>query len=106
MQVRLYEIYLVMISMVLDLFNSHLIIELATLEDCLQASRNPDEAPPSLSQRNTRGINISSSYSSLLSRSTRDAKALEALESIDNIQLRDIEVLLHFKCGFAYNSSL
>lgn len=86
MQIRLYEIYLVMILMVSNSFNLHLIIELASLEDRLQTSRNPDEAPSSLPQRNTRGINISNSYSSLLSRSTRDAKALEALESADDVQ--------------------
>jgi len=77
-------------------FNLGLIIELACLEDHLQASRNPDEAPPPLPQRNTRGINISNSYSSLLSRSTRHAKALEALESVDDVQPRDIEVFATF----------
>ena len=73
-------------------------IELASLEDCLQLSRRSDEVSSSqIPQRNTRGINISGSYASLLSRSTRDAKALEvSLESID-IQSRDVEVFLHSK---------
>jgi hypothetical protein len=84
----------------------YLIVELASLEDQLQASRSPDKPLSSLPQRNTRGINISGSYFSLLSRSTRDAKALEALELVDDVQLQDIEVLLHFKGGFADNSSL
>lgn len=72
MRIRLYEICLVT---VLDLFNLSLIVELTSLEDRLQASRNPDEAPRS--QHNIHGINISSSYSSLFPRSTRDTKALE-----------------------------
>jgi hypothetical protein len=106
MQMRLYEICVVMILTVLNSFNLCLIVELASLEDRLQASRSPDEPPLPLPQHNTYGINISSSYTSLLSRSTRNAKALEGLELVDNVQLRDIKVLLHFKHGFAYNSSL
>src|SRR5271154_5653946 len=84
--------------MVSDSFSFYLMIELASLEDCLQLSRRSDEVSSSqIPQRNTRSINISGSYASLLSRSTRDAKALEvSLESID-IQLRDVEVFLHSK---------
>jgi len=62
---------------------------LAALEDSLQESRKPDKPiplPPP--QRTTRGINISSSYSSLLSKSMRDAKASGATEP----ELKDIEV--------------
>ena len=62
---------------------------MATLEESLQASRKPQEvSQPSTSQRMTRGVNISSSYASLLSKSIRHAKAMEG----ENSQPQDVKV--------------
>lgn len=74
-----------------------LIVELANLEDCLQASVEKPDEPSQLSstQRTTRGVNISNSYSSLLSKSVQKAKALKATD-LEKIQLPDVEVLVTF----------
>lgn len=68
---------------------------MATQENHLQALRirviqtsDENSQQPSLNQRNTRHIDISNRYSSLLSKSVRDAKALEA----EDLEPQDVEV--------------
>ena len=88
------------VSYFINLFS--IISELANLEDSLQDSRKPDEPIPlPLPQHTIRSVNIFSSYSSLLLKSMRDAKASEMAES----EPKDVEVCFHSMFDYNYTIS-